>query len=220
MATLSGVEHGLAEDTPLLSPSIHTVDSHTEPTDALRERPSQLRILTILFLYVLILNLGFELILPAQTRVFEAIYCKGYYEEHEPGLIGSDGGDGIDEKWCKVGVIQGEVAMLKGWQVTFDGIGSTRLKIPTFPSEADKFNSSAYFFRTLGLFCRFIWAQTGDTPTQHRNLDQICLHSAHLLVWRGYSAQAGMAFCDPYGLGRQCLCWGRSNIHYDYRCCS
>ena len=130
MAILSGAEHGLPEDAPLLSPSLHIIGSHTEPTEALRERPSQLRILTILFLYVLVLNFGFELILPAQTRVFEAIYCKAYYEKHEPGLIGSDGGDGIDEKWCKVGVIQGEVAMLKGWQVTFDGIGSTGLNIP------------------------------------------------------------------------------------------
>lgn len=131
MATLSEAEHGLPEDAPLLSPFIRTVDSHTELTEASRQRPSQLRILTILLLYVLFLNLGYELILPAQTRVFEAVYCKEYYKKHEPGLIGSDGGDGIDEKWCKVGVIQGEVAMLNGWQITFDSIGSTRLNIPT-----------------------------------------------------------------------------------------
>ena len=124
MASYSEAEHGPPEeDAPLLS----TADSHIRPTtEASRERPSQFRILVTLLLHLLFLDFGYELIEPAQTRVFESIYCKEYYRNHEPGLIGSDGGDGVDEKWCKLGVIQGEVAMLKGWQVTFDSIGSTR----------------------------------------------------------------------------------------------
>ena len=130
MATLSEPEHEPSEDAPLLSPSSRTDDPQIESTEASRQRPSQLRILTILLLYVIFLDLGYELILPAQTRVFEAIYCKDYYKKHEPDLIGSDGGDGVDEKWCKVGVIQGQVAMLKGWQITLDSIGSMRLSIP------------------------------------------------------------------------------------------
>ena len=127
MSTLSEVEHGPSEAAPLLPQVIPTANSQTKSTQASRERPSQLRILAILFLFVLFLDLGLELIQPAQTRAFEAIYCKGYYKKHEPGLIGSDGKDGVDEKWCKVGVIQGEVAILKGWQITIDSVGSTRL---------------------------------------------------------------------------------------------
>lgn len=30
----------------------------------------------------------------------------------------------MDEKWCKIPVVQGQVAMLKGWQNTLNGIGS------------------------------------------------------------------------------------------------
>ena len=28
------------------------------------------------------------------------------------------------EKWCKISVVQGQVAMLKGWQLTLNGVGS------------------------------------------------------------------------------------------------
>ncbi|KAL9095542.1 MAG: hypothetical protein Q9163_006508, partial [Psora crenata] len=94
-------EVGQSEYAPLLSPSIRAVYSHTEPTETSSEKPSQLLIITLILLYVVSLDLGYELILPAQTRVFEAIYCRQYYEKHDPSLIRSDGRDEVDEKWCK-----------------------------------------------------------------------------------------------------------------------
>jgi hypothetical protein len=77
-----------------------------------------------MLLYIITLTGGDELIQPAQTRVFESIYCRAYYAEHDPSLIGTDGGDGVAEKYCKGAVVQGEVAMLKGWAVALDGVGS------------------------------------------------------------------------------------------------
>ncbi|KAL9012459.1 MAG: hypothetical protein Q9173_002775 [Seirophora scorigena] len=130
MATNPKDEREPSEHASLLSPPIRPVDSQAEPAEVSHKRPSQLWILTLLLLYVFFLDLGYEIIVPAQTRVFEAIYCKKYYKKHDASLIGSDGRDGIAEKWCKVGVIQGEVAMLKGWQITFDSIGSETLNVP------------------------------------------------------------------------------------------
>ncbi|KAH0595474.1 hypothetical protein MHUMG1_06649 [Metarhizium humberi] len=93
-----------SETSPLLSP----VKSHQdEPTRIKREKA----------------QLGFYLMDPAQTRIFERIYCREYYEKHDPSLIGSDGRGGVDEKWCKVSWVQGEVAMLRGWQLTFESTG-------------------------------------------------------------------------------------------------
>jgi len=70
------------------------------------------------------LDLGYELIMPAQTRVIEQIYCKEYYALH--GVWHVDHGKPleIDEKLCKVPQVQGEVAILRGWQATLDSIGS------------------------------------------------------------------------------------------------
>lgn len=82
---------------------------------------SSTRTVVLLLLYLGLLDLGYELITPAQTRVLEQIYCKSYYSVHDPGRIGTGG---VDEKLCKLSSIQGEVAMLKGWQSTFDSIGS------------------------------------------------------------------------------------------------
>lgn len=110
-----------SETSPLLSP----VKSHQdEPTRIKREKARPAVIVLLLLLYTTFQDLGFYLMEPAQTRIFERIYCREYYEKHDPSLIGSDGRGGVDEKWCKVSWVQGEVAMLKGWQLTFDGTGS------------------------------------------------------------------------------------------------
>ncbi|KAF2434683.1 MFS general substrate transporter [Tothia fuscella] len=117
------------ETTPLLSPSSDETPVSTtrhprnEAAEATPGKSSHILVLTLLLLYVIFLDLGYELIVPAQTRIFESIYCKEYYQKHDPSLIGSDGNDGVDEKWCKVSAVQGDVAMLKGWQLTFDCIG-------------------------------------------------------------------------------------------------
>ncbi len=111
------------ETTSLLSSS-GPVDYEIEPTQVPQKRPSQTLIIALLQLYLVFLDLGYELIVPAQTRVFETIYCKQYYEKHNTSSIDSDGANGIDEKWCKNSAVQGKVSMLKGWQLTFDSIGS------------------------------------------------------------------------------------------------
>ncbi|KAK8925396.1 hypothetical protein H634G_07583 [Metarhizium anisopliae BRIP 53293] len=88
-----------SETSPLLSP----VKSHQdEPTRIKREKARPAVIVLLLLLYTIFLDLGFYLMEPAQTRIFERIYCREYYEKRDPSLIGSDGRGGVDEKWCKV----------------------------------------------------------------------------------------------------------------------
>jgi hypothetical protein len=106
------------EAVPLLPPTSPTTSRSS------KSKATPLFIITLVILVILALECGDELIGPAQTRVLESIYCRQYYEAHDPSLIGSDGGDGVAEKFCKNSVIQGEVAMLKGWGITFDGTGS------------------------------------------------------------------------------------------------
>ncbi|KAK3045696.1 hypothetical protein LTS18_013625, partial [Coniosporium uncinatum] len=75
-------------------------------------------------------GIGDALITPALTRVMESIYCRDYYRIHKPSLIGSDGSDGVKEEYCKTAEIQGNVAMLKGWQIALESVGSLLLAIP------------------------------------------------------------------------------------------
>lgn len=110
-----------SEISPLLSP----VKSHqNEPARIKCEKAHPAVIVLLLLLYTIFLDLGFYLMDPAQTRILERIYCREYYEKHDPSLIGSDGRGGVDDKWCKVSWVQGQVAMLKGWQLTFESTGS------------------------------------------------------------------------------------------------
>jgi hypothetical protein len=112
------------ESSPLLPGFAVGSDALPKDTGTSRRTPSRTFVVVLLLLYVVFLDLGYELIQPAQTRVLESIFCRQYYEQHDPSLIGSDGRDGVDEKWCKVPGVQGELAMLKGWQLTFDSLGS------------------------------------------------------------------------------------------------
>src|SRR5690348_15781121 len=102
--------------TPLLSPPVALTSDDQIP----QRRKSPTVIVVILLLYLVFLDLGYELIQPAQTRVLEAIFCRQYYEQLDPRLVGRDGKGGVDETWCKVQEMQGDLAMLKGWQLTFD----------------------------------------------------------------------------------------------------
>lgn len=138
-----------SETSPLLSPSAAPVHSETQSSQFTPKKPSRARIIILLLLYLVFLDLGYELIVPAQTRVFEQVYCRLYYEEHDPSLIGSDGKDGVDEKWCKVDVVQGEVAMLKAWQIALDSVGSEFPLLShlftLFPPEPDRLVSVLVF---------------------------------------------------------------------------
>jgi len=83
-----------------------------------------------LALWVMSSGIGDALIMPALTRVMESIYCRDHYRIHKPSLIGSDGSDGVKEVHCKIAEIQGNVAMLKGWQIALESVGSLLLAIP------------------------------------------------------------------------------------------
>ncbi|KHN96400.1 Major facilitator superfamily domain, general substrate transporter [Metarhizium album ARSEF 1941] len=117
----------ISQASPLLPP---VSGRHDEATQTKRDKTGAVVVVVRLLLYTTFLDLSFWLMEPAQTRIFERIYCREYYLEHEPSLIGSDGRRGVDEKWCKVSWVQAEVAFLKGWQLTLDSIGMLAFSIP------------------------------------------------------------------------------------------
>lgn len=116
------VEHraaGSDERSPLLPA--------TAPSPSLEQHRRKWSPAAISYLFLLVIIAGVtadNVSLPAFTRIYESIYCRQYYAEHDPSLIGRDGGDGVPEEFCKISQVQGEVAMLRAWQTFFDSVGS------------------------------------------------------------------------------------------------
>jgi len=115
-------------------------------------------VFSLVLLYLVLTDLGYELISPAQTRVFEQIFCKLYYQGHEPRLANSFEDQDVDEKLCKVTPVQKEVAMLKGWQLTFDSIGSKSYHIASRCHARLITFISADFLHTMGFSSRYAWS--------------------------------------------------------------
>lgn len=81
---------------------------------------------------VFLLQMGDQLADTPQTRIIEGIFCYKYWEKADPSklllsrdVVGPGAVGGVDEAWCKLPQIQGQVAHLKGYQIMFDGIPST-----------------------------------------------------------------------------------------------
>lgn len=162
-----------SDTTPLLPHADCNSDSEAaQPPDPTKRRynqpshlfakyvPSQRAVIVILvLLYLISMDLGYELILPAQTRVFEKIFCTQYYREHDPSLIGSDGRDGVNEKWCKIKEIQGQLAMLKGWQVTFDSIGMLVFSVPWAYVADTHGRKPVILLLAIALFAKYSYVQ-------------------------------------------------------------
>ncbi|KAF1991443.1 MFS general substrate transporter [Aulographum hederae CBS 113979] len=157
------------ERTPLLPPSPSSDDTPSRPSTPGPSTPaspsktpftrSPAFVTTLLFIFIAVASAGDFLTQPAQTRVFESIYCREYYLAHDPSLIGGDGREGVAEKFCKVAEVQGKVAMLKGWQTSLDGIGSLLFVIP-WGWFADKYGRKPQVVLIgLALTLRLVWIQ-------------------------------------------------------------
>jgi hypothetical protein len=76
--------------------------------------------------YCLLLNFlieMYDMIITAPTiALFERSLCSSYYSAYDPGVIGPGGS--IDERLCKVEIVQQDLASLRGWKAFFDALPS------------------------------------------------------------------------------------------------
>jgi len=59
-----------------------------------------------------IISLAIRLLNLPLNRVIELRYCKEYYQQHDPSVIGPDGS--VPEKLCKINEVQKKLAWLEG----------------------------------------------------------------------------------------------------------
>ncbi|KAF4215558.1 hypothetical protein CNMCM8980_010606 [Aspergillus fumigatiaffinis] len=101
------------------------------------------RILLISSLVFFLVDFGFYLTVPAQTKIFEDIICRQYEAE----------GD------CKVALVQSELAAVNGWKDTFDALPGILLSIP-YGVLADRIGRKpCLLLGLLGVILGEIWAR-------------------------------------------------------------
>ncbi|KAF1960919.1 MFS general substrate transporter [Byssothecium circinans] len=146
--------HEEAEAVTLLPPS--GLDSTSRsPSPPPQKKKPWLFVVGLLFLLIAIIEVGAFLADAPKTRVFEANLCLRYFTEHDPSKIGPDGT--IPEAECKIDEIQQQLAMIFGWQDTFDAIPGILLAVP-FGALADKWGRKWIFaVSLLGLQLNSVW---------------------------------------------------------------
>lgn len=142
----------LEEGAPFLSPTESTFNTTAAPPK--KKKPWVLLVVLALFL-VAVIDVGSFLAEPPKTRVYEANICLSYYREHDTSVIGADGT--IPEKLCKIDAVQQKLAMIFGWQETFDAIPAVLLAVP-FGTLADRIGRKWIFTASLmGLQLNSAW---------------------------------------------------------------
>ncbi len=106
---------------PLLSPTSNGANRKNESQ-------SYSRLLIKIYVIVLCVNLGVQMLVPAQTQIFESIYCSQWYEKHPTAGVPS--GSDIPESYCKIAPVQTQISTLKGWLEFFNAAPGLIMSIP------------------------------------------------------------------------------------------
>ncbi|KAI1940411.1 hypothetical protein LOZ58_003201 [Ophidiomyces ophidiicola] len=151
------------DDVPLLvdaEPSTPITEQSRRPPSVARGKRTGRRNPTVFVLIcvlaVFTLDFGAYLNIAPQTRIYEDIVCRNYYDKHEPGRFPSGT---VPEEQCKIKPVQGEVAFVQGLMSSFDAIPSIILLIP-YGRLADnpKFGRKTVLLMSmLGLLLNFYW---------------------------------------------------------------
>lgn len=88
------------------------------------------QILLVGALLILLTDFGFFLSIPPQTKIFEDILYRQYYESHPQSAQSS-------EQDRKIIPVQSELAQINGWKDTFDAVPSILVAVP-YGARADR----------------------------------------------------------------------------------
>ncbi|EXJ67441.1 uncharacterized protein A1O5_09454 [Cladophialophora psammophila CBS 110553] len=114
-------EEGLAESAPLLS-------SPRDGNEGRGKAKNHSSLFFKIYAVVFCVNLGFQILAPAQTQIYETIYCSQWYRRHPIDSLPPT--SKIPESYCKIGPVQTQISTLKGWYEFFSAAPSLLLSIP------------------------------------------------------------------------------------------
>ncbi|WQF82994.1 Putative major facilitator superfamily, MFS transporter superfamily [Colletotrichum destructivum] len=130
------------EETPLLA--------HDLPPTLAPSRAYQVKVIVLAMSFILLLEIGAYLQIPPSYQLMEDIICRKHYPDH---IISQKDKDNV----CKTALIQGELAMIKGWQASFDCVAPLLTAIP-YGVIADKYGRRPVLsLAMLGITLEFLW---------------------------------------------------------------
>ncbi|OHE99738.1 Sir2 family protein [Colletotrichum orchidophilum] len=129
------------EETPLLS--------HDLPSTVAPSKSYQLRVIVLAVTFILIVEVGAWLQVPPAYQLMEKIICHQRYPDH---IISSE-----DDDICKGPDVQGDLAMIRGWQNSFDCVPPLLTAIP-YGVVADKYGRRPVLsLAMLGITLELLW---------------------------------------------------------------
>lgn len=148
------------ETTPLLPKSpTRSINSTTDHDALLTRQTIAIRVSVICILSVLLVEIGDFMLQAPLARTLEDIICRDYYSSAPLSGFSDAPRLSIPESHCKNDVIQGKLAMLRGWDGTLACIPGLILSVP-FGILADKIGRKTVLFMSLiGLSLGLIWVQ-------------------------------------------------------------
>jgi MFS family permease len=91
--------------------------------------PPPFKLMLRLYSLVFFVNLAIQILAPAQTQIYESIYCAQWYARHPVAGLPDEAGH-IPESYCKLAPIQTQISTLKGWMEFFAASPALLLSIP------------------------------------------------------------------------------------------
>jgi hypothetical protein len=140
------------EHSPLISPD----RSPTERVERSSKKPTPWLSLALYLLgLIAIIDVGFYLLEPPKTRMYEAKICFRHYQKYDPSKIKQDGT--VDESLCKINAVQEKLAAIMGWEELFESLPAILLAVP-FGAWADKYGRKWIFVSSfVGMLLNCSW---------------------------------------------------------------
>jgi MFS family permease len=142
------------ERTTVYTPLLEAFPRPDEDPSSITLTSPHYYILTLVFSIVFVTDLANSVSKAPLIRVFESIICQNHFAIVDPSKINSNGS--VEERYCKVGPVQEELALLRGWLDFFDYIPGLFLAIP-FGILADRYGRKWL----SGLNIASIWLRMG-----------------------------------------------------------
>ncbi|KAE9362765.1 MFS general substrate transporter [Stipitochalara longipes BDJ] len=147
---------------------------------------------TICIALAFFIEIGDYMLRAPLMRIFEGIICRSYYESITPS--GKELSIPIPEEKCKIPFVQSELAMLKGWEMTFSCIPGILAAVP-FGMVADRYGRKlVLLLALLGVILCLLWTMVVIYYEEILDLRWYWAGNAFLFIGGGSSVVTAMIF--------------------------
>jgi hypothetical protein len=150
---------------------------------------SRWKVVYLYGLFLLISTFGDNIKIGPEVRLYELLVCRRYFLEHDPSKIDKDGN--VEEGYCKLDVIQGELSVLRGWVFSWFLLVGTLVTIP-YGVVADSIGRKIVVAASLiSVTLPKAWIIVVCRP---RRIRRMILYDGFEYLTRGYQAPFGKHF--------------------------